>query len=60
MPQNDKSANNKKNKLQVTNNHPTQITITNKFEALRQAETEGDTKHERKAPPPPILVAAGL
>jgi hypothetical protein len=29
----------KKNKLLETNNHPPQITITNNFEALRQAET---------------------
>jgi hypothetical protein len=47
----------KKNKLQETNDHPPQITINNKFEALQHAETEGDTKHESKAPaPPPIFV----
>jgi hypothetical protein len=42
----------KKNKLQWTNSHSTQITITNNFEPLRQAETEGGTrhKHERKDP----------
>jgi hypothetical protein len=33
----------KKNKPQETNNHQSQITVTNKFEALRQAETEGNT-----------------
>jgi hypothetical protein len=33
----------KKNKLQETNDHPPQITITNKFEALRHAETEAST-----------------
>jgi hypothetical protein len=47
----------KKNKPQETNNHPPQITSTNKFVALRRAETEGNTKHERKDPaPPPIFV----
>jgi hypothetical protein len=47
----------KKNMLQETNNHPHQITITNKSEALRHAETEGDTKHEIKdTAPPPIFV----
>jgi hypothetical protein len=47
----------KKNRLQETNNHPPQITITNKFEALRHAETEGNIKHERKdTAPPPIFV----
>jgi hypothetical protein len=38
----------KKNKLQQTNNHPPQITITNRFEALRRAGTEEGTKHEKK------------
>jgi hypothetical protein len=47
----------KKNKLQETNDHPPQITITNKFEVQRQAVNEGDTKHERNDPaPPPIFV----
>jgi hypothetical protein len=48
----------KKNKLQGRNNHPPQITITNKFEALRHADTEGNIKHERKDPalPSPIFV----
>jgi hypothetical protein len=47
----------KNNKPQESNNHPTQITITNKFEALRHAETMGNTKHERKdLVPPPIFV----
>jgi hypothetical protein len=36
----------KENKLKQTNIHPTQITITNRFEAVRQAETEGNTKHD--------------
>jgi hypothetical protein len=40
----------KKNKLKETNDYPPQITITNKFEVLRHAETEGDIKHERKDP----------
>jgi hypothetical protein len=34
--------------------------ITNKFEALRNAETEGDTKHERKDPAPPPIFAPGI
>jgi hypothetical protein len=50
----------KNNKLQGTNNHPPQITITNKFEALRHAETEGDTKHERKDPAPPPIFVPGI
>jgi hypothetical protein len=50
----------KKNKLQETNNNPPQITITNKFEALRHAETEGDTKHERKDPAPPPIFVPGI
>jgi hypothetical protein len=50
----------KKNKQQETNNHPTQITITNQLEALRQAETEGNTKHERKDPAPPPMFDPGI
>jgi hypothetical protein len=50
----------KKNKPQKTNNHPTQIMITNNFEDLRQAETEGDTKHERKDPAPPPIFVPGI
>jgi hypothetical protein len=50
----------KKNKLQDTNNHPSRITITNKFEALRHAETEGNTKHERKDPAPPPIFVPGI
>jgi hypothetical protein len=46
----------KKNKLQETNSDPTQITINIKFEALRHAETKGNTKHERKDPASPIFV----
>jgi hypothetical protein len=38
----------KKDKLLETSNHPSQITIINKFEALQHAETEGNTKQERK------------
>jgi hypothetical protein len=49
-----------KNKHQETNNHPTQLTITNKFEALRHAETEGNTKHERKDPAPPLIFVPGI
>jgi hypothetical protein len=45
-----------KNKLQDTNNHPPQIKNTNKFEALRKTETDGNIKHERKdTVPPPIF-----
>jgi hypothetical protein len=56
-PRTTKVPTTKKNKLQGTNNHPTQLTITNEFEALRYADTEGDTKHERKDPaPPPICL----
>jgi hypothetical protein len=48
----------KRNKLQETNDYPTQITITNNYEALRHAETEGDIKHERKySAPPPIFIS---
>jgi 50S ribosomal subunit-associated GTPase HflX len=48
----------KKNKPQETNNHPTQITITNKFDALRHAKGKGNTKHERKdSAQPPIFVS---
>jgi hypothetical protein len=50
----------KKNKLQETKDHPPQITITNKFEALRHAETEGDTKHESKDPAPPPIFVPGI
>jgi hypothetical protein len=50
----------KKNKLQETNNHPPQITITNNFEALRHAEIEGDTKPERKDPAPPPIFVPGI
>jgi hypothetical protein len=50
----------KKNKLQATSNHPPQITISNKFEALRHAETEGNNKHERKAPAPPPIFVPGI
>jgi hypothetical protein len=44
-------------KLPERNNHPRQILITNKFEALRHAETEGNTEHERKDTAPPPFVA---
>jgi hypothetical protein len=50
----------KKNKVQETNDHRTQITITKKFEALRHAETEGDTKHERKDPAPIPIFFPGI
>jgi hypothetical protein len=50
----------KKNKLQETNDHPTQITITNMFETLRYAETEGDTIHESKDPAPPPIFVPGI
>jgi 50S ribosomal subunit-associated GTPase HflX len=48
----------KRNELQETNNHPTQLTITNKFDALGHAETEGNTEHKTKdQAPPPIFVS---
>jgi hypothetical protein len=50
----------KKNKLQQTNIHPTQITITNMYEAVRQAETEGNNKHERKDPASTPIFVAGI
>jgi hypothetical protein len=50
----------KKNKLKARNNHPTQIMITNNFEGLRQAETEGNAKHGRKDPAPPPRFVAGI
>jgi hypothetical protein len=50
----------KENKLQETNNYPPRITITNKFEALRQAETEGNTEHERMDPAPPPIFSPGI
>jgi hypothetical protein len=47
----------KKNKPQDTNNHQTQLTTANKFEPLRPAETESNTRHEKQDPaPPPIFV----
>jgi hypothetical protein len=47
----------KKKTPQGTNNGSTQIITTNKCETLRHAETEGNSRHERKEPaPPPILV----
>jgi hypothetical protein len=39
-----------RNKPQETNNHPTELTTSNKFEPLRHAETEGDTRRERQDP----------
>jgi hypothetical protein len=57
-PRTTKAPTTKKNKPQETNDHPSKITITNNFEALRHAETKGNTKHKRKDPaPPPIFVA---
>jgi hypothetical protein len=50
----------KKNKLQETNNHPTQITTANKCETLRHAETEGNTKHERKDTALTLLFVPGI
>jgi hypothetical protein len=50
----------KKNKLQGTNNHPPQIRLTDKFEALRHAETEGNTEHKRKDPAPPPIFVPGI
>jgi hypothetical protein len=50
----------KKNKPQETNNHPTQITITNKSEAPRHAKTEDDTKHEIKNPTPHQISVPGI
>jgi hypothetical protein len=37
----------RKNKTQETNNHSTQLTITNRFKVLRDAETEGSSKQKR-------------
>jgi hypothetical protein len=34
--------------------------ITNKFEALRHAETESNTKQERKDPTPPPIFVSGI
>jgi hypothetical protein len=48
----------KKNKPQEY--HPTQITITNIFEALRYAETKGNIKHERKDPASPSIFVLGI
>jgi hypothetical protein len=42
----------KKNKRLETNIHTPQITTTNKSEALRHAQTEGNTKHEKMEPAP--------
>jgi hypothetical protein len=50
----------KKNKLQETNNHPSGIPITNKFEALRHAEVEGNAKHGRKHPTPSPIFVPGI
>jgi hypothetical protein len=50
----------KKNTTQETNSHPTQITITNIFEALRPEKTEGNTNHERKDPTPPPIFVPGI
>jgi hypothetical protein len=40
--------------------HQAQIMTTNKFEALQHAETEGNTKHERKDPAPPLIFVPGI
>jgi hypothetical protein len=50
----------KKNTLQETNNHLTQITITNEFEAERHAETKAHSKHERKDTAAPPLFVLGI
>jgi L-2-hydroxyglutarate oxidase LhgO len=50
----------KKNKLQETNNHPTQLTITIKSKALQHAETESNTEHDRKDPAPPLIFVTGI
>jgi hypothetical protein len=36
------------------------IAITNKFEALQHAETEGNTKYERKDSAPPQIFVGGI
>jgi hypothetical protein len=47
-------------KKKKPSNRPTQIKITNKSEALQQAETEGNTKHERQDPAPPPIYVPGI
>jgi hypothetical protein len=49
-----------KNMLQETNNHPTQITITNNSESLLHAKTEYNTKHEREDPARPPIFVSGI
>jgi hypothetical protein len=50
----------KKNKPQQTNNFPAQIMIIDRFEALRQAETDSSTKHERRDPSSPSTSIPGI
>jgi hypothetical protein len=46
-----------KNEPQDSKNHPTQLTTTKKFELLRHAEIQGNTRHKRQDPAlPPIFI----
>lgn len=49
-----------RDKLQGADNHPAQVTVTNKCELLRRAETESNNKHERKEPAPTSTYVAGI
>jgi hypothetical protein len=50
----------KTNKPQKTNKHPGQITLTNKFEVMRQAEPKGNNQHERNVPTQPLTFGPGI
>jgi hypothetical protein len=54
-PETTKAPTVKKNELQETSNNPTHVTATNSSEALRHAENEGNTRHERTDPAPPSV-----
>jgi hypothetical protein len=49
-----------KNKLQDTNNHPVQLTTTNKIEPLRHTETEGNNRRERQDSASPLIFVPGI
>jgi hypothetical protein len=51
-----KNCQHKENKLQETNNHPTQLTIANKPESLRHAETVGNIKQRKDTAQSPKFV----
>jgi hypothetical protein len=46
--------------MSFLNNHPPQIQMTKKLEALRQAETKSNTKHEKKDLASPPIFAPGM